>query len=210
MRMSFRFPIAGVLSIICLAAPVWADYKAGVTAYQRADYATAVGEWQPLAQQGDVDAQYYLGLLYDFGHGVPQDFTMARHWYENAAVQGHTGAQANLGSLYEAGRGGPQDFNLAVTWYRRSAERGHEVAQRRLGLMYERGSGVPKDFAVAQTWYILATAHGDTISAELREALAKRMTSAQLFQAQQRAREWKPKVPSATTAHTRDPRKSKR
>jgi len=59
--------------------------------------------------------------------------------------------------------------------------------------MYERGRGVPQDFVMAHKWYILGAANGDKLGAELRDALAKRMTPAQIFQGRQRALEWKPK-----------------
>jgi len=111
------FALALPLSIIGLAAPIWADYEAGVNAFYRADYATALREWQPLAEQGHAGAQYYLGLLYDFHKGVPQDFAMAREWYEKAAAQGHAGAQNNLGGLYEFGHGVPRNDVLAYMWY---------------------------------------------------------------------------------------------
>ena len=51
------------------------------------------------AEQGDAEAQYNLGEMYDTGKGVPQDFMMARGWYERAAVQGHADAQSALGSM---------------------------------------------------------------------------------------------------------------
>jgi len=54
-----RFPVALVLSIVCLASPAWADFKAGENAYHRSDYATALREWQPLAKQGHAAAQYH-------------------------------------------------------------------------------------------------------------------------------------------------------
>jgi TPR repeat protein len=56
--MSLRFPIAVELSIVCLAVPAWADYKAGEDAYHRGDFSTALREWRPLAEQGDALAQY--------------------------------------------------------------------------------------------------------------------------------------------------------
>ena len=104
-------------SMLCLVAPTWADYEAGINAFQRADYATALREWQPLAEQGHAGAQYYLGLLYDFQKGVPQDFSTARKWYEKAAAQGHAGAQNNLGGLYEFGHGVTRNNVLAYMWY---------------------------------------------------------------------------------------------
>ena len=111
---ALRFPVALVLSIICLVAPAWADFKAGEHAYHRGDYGTTLREWQPLAKQGHAVAQYHLGLLYANGQGVPKDDAQARQWYEKAGVQGHADAQVNLGSLYDYGRSVPQDFKKAV------------------------------------------------------------------------------------------------
>jgi TPR repeat protein len=187
------FLIALVLSIVCLAAPAWADFKAGENAHHRGDYATAMREWQPLAKQGHAVAQYNLGLLYANGHGVPKDDVQARQWYEKAAAQGHANAQVNLGSLYDYGRGVPQDFKMAVRWYLRSANQGNDLAQRKLGLLYERGDGVPQDFVQAYMWYKLGAASGVKAGVVLRDALAIRMTSDQLVEAQKLAREWKPK-----------------
>jgi TPR repeat protein len=59
-------------------------------AYNRGDYSTALKEWQPLAEQGDANAQYNLGKLYYHGWGVPQDYGQARDWYRKAAAQGYS------------------------------------------------------------------------------------------------------------------------
>ena len=190
---TLRFPGALVLSIVCLAAPARADFKAGENAYHRGDYATALREWQPLAKQGHAVAQYNLGLLYSNSQGVPKDDAQARQWYEKAAVQGHAEAQVNLGMLLDYGRGGPQDFKMAVRWYRRAANQGNELAQRKLGLLYERGDGVQQDFVQAYMWYKLGAASGVKAGVVLLNALAIRMTSEELLEAQKLAREWKPK-----------------
>ena len=187
------FPVALVLSIVCLAAPARADFKAGENAYHRGDYATALHEWQLLAKQGDAVAQYHLGLLYSNGQGVLKDDAQARQWYEKAAVQGHVEAQVNLGMLFDYGRGGPQDFKMAVRWYLRAANQGNELAQRKLGLLYERGDGVQQDYVQAYMWYKLGAASGVKAGIVLRDALATRMTSDQLLEAQKLAREWRPK-----------------
>jgi TPR repeat protein len=94
-----RFPIALGLLIVCLVVPAWADFQAGMDAYDRGDYATAWREWQPLAEQGNPGAQFNLGQLYLKGHGVPQDYVQARQWFERAALQGQATAQYNLGLL---------------------------------------------------------------------------------------------------------------
>jgi TPR repeat protein len=125
---SLRFTIALVLSLVCLATPAWADGQAGVGAYARGNYATALRVWQPLAEQGDATAQYNLGVLYDKGRGVPQDYAQARQWWEKAAIQGDANAQLYLGTLYAFGRGGPQDHAAARQWFEKSAVQGHANA----------------------------------------------------------------------------------
>ncbi|TKS60033.1 MAG: hypothetical protein EWM72_01718 [Nitrospira sp.] len=113
--MSLRFPIVLVLSIVCLAAPAVAGIDAGNEAYDRGDYATALYEWRTLAEKGDARAQFYLGMLHDFGQGVPRDYVQARQWYGKAAAQGYAKAQYMLGWLYVHGKGVPQDFVQAHT-----------------------------------------------------------------------------------------------
>ena len=160
-------------------------------------------EWRPLAEQGDSPAQGRLGLLYTNGQGVPRDHVQARQWYEKAAIQGDALAQLNLGVIYGNGKGVPEDYQQALYWFRLSANQGNAMAKTQLGLMYERGNGVPQDVVLAQKWYILGAANGDKLGAELRDALAKRMTPAQIFQAQQRVLEWELKSSGSRKANER-------
>ena len=81
-----------------------------MAAYESKDYATALKLWRPLAEQGDAQAQYNLGIMYDNGQGVPQDDAEAVKWYRKAAEQGIAKAQYNLGVMYANGRGVPQDY----------------------------------------------------------------------------------------------------
>ncbi len=126
-----------------------ADFKAGVAAYNRGDYATALREWRPLAKQGYAEAQSNLGVMYDIGHGVPQDYAEAVKWYRKAAEQGYAEAQHNLGRMYVKGLSVPQDYARAAKWYRKAAEQGVADAQHYLGVMYDKGLGVPQDYAKA-------------------------------------------------------------
>ena len=123
--MSLRFPIALVLSLVCFVVPAWANFQAGMDARNRGDFAKALREWRPLAEQGDARAQYYLGLLYENGDGVPQDYEKAREWYEKSAAQGEANAQFYLGLLSAFGRGGPLDLAQAHMWYSLAAGKGH-------------------------------------------------------------------------------------
>src|SRR5580765_2780486 len=76
------------------------------------------------ASKGDVNAQFMLGLAYEFGRGVAKDSTEAAHWYEKAANAGDPGAQTHLGNLYAEGNGVARDQALAIKWYLRAATRG--------------------------------------------------------------------------------------
>ncbi len=96
--------------LVVLAAPAWAGFDEGVAAYDRGDYATALRELRPLAEQGDAAAQYNLGGMYYGGYGVPQDYAEAVKWYRKAAEQGHALAQNNLAFMYYAGQGVTRDY----------------------------------------------------------------------------------------------------
>jgi TPR repeat protein len=191
--MFLRLNAAILLSIVCLAVPAWADNQAGLNAYVRGDYATALREWRSFAEQGDASAQFYLGVLY--GRGVPQDYAIARQWYKKAAAQGHAEAQFNLGVLYDSGQGVPQDYAIARQWYEKAAAQGGAKAQFYLGLLYAYGEGGPQDLVQAHMWYSLAAGNGYETATGYRNDLAKQMTPAQIAEAQKLAREWKPKTP---------------
>ena len=78
-----------ILLLQIIAAPVTAqDFDKGVAAAQAGDFATALKEWKPLAEDGDSAAQYNLALMYNNGDGVPQDYKEAVKWYTLAAEQG--------------------------------------------------------------------------------------------------------------------------
>ena len=141
--------------IVLLFSPTegWsADFQKGYAAYKRGDYATALREWTPLAEQGIARAQSNLGLMYRQGHGVPQDDKTAVKWYTLAAEQGYATAQYNLGWMYDTGRGVPQDDKTAVKWYRLAAEQEDAGAQTGLGAMYATGRGVIQDNVYAHMW----------------------------------------------------------
>ena len=77
------------LVVVLVAAPAWADVQAGVDAYEKGDYATALKEWRPLAAQGNAAAQALLGMMYEEGQGVPKDYVQAYMWLSLAAAQGY-------------------------------------------------------------------------------------------------------------------------
>ena len=136
--------------LLMLSSPVAAqDFDKGLAAAQAGDYATALQEWTPLAESGNVIAQYNLGIMYDSGQGVIQDYKEAAKWYKLAAEQGYANAQLNLGRMYNYGEGVIRDYKEAVKWYRFAAERGNANAQHNLGILYYNGQGVIEDYKEA-------------------------------------------------------------
>ncbi len=89
--------------------------------FDRANYATALKVWLPLAEGGDSAAQTYVGEIFEKGLGVPPDHQAAATWYRRAADRGYSRAAINLGQLYEQGLGVPKDTGQALGWYRKAA-----------------------------------------------------------------------------------------
>jgi hypothetical protein len=124
------------------AAPVHADVKDGVDAWQAGNYQVAVAEWRPLAIAGDADAQFNLGQAYKLGRGVPADMVQAEAWYRRAAKQGHLQAEDNLGLvLFTANR-----RQEAMPFILASASRGEPRAQYVLGTAHFNGDLAQKDW----------------------------------------------------------------
>ncbi len=117
-----RHLMATTALLFALTAPVQAGYDEALAAYQRGDYATALREFRPLAEQGNLYAQNNLGVMYAQGLGVPQDFAAAAKWFRRAAQQGEAYAQNNLGYLYAEGLGVEQDYVQAYVWFSLAGE----------------------------------------------------------------------------------------
>ena len=110
-----------------------ADAETAV-AYVQADMAAAQLDFSELdadslkiyADAGNADAQSNLGVMYERGEGVRQDYTQARHWYEKAAKQGNAMAQSNLGVMYERGEGVRENSATAKEWFGKSCDNGYQ------------------------------------------------------------------------------------
>lgn len=180
------------LAAVC-AYRAHAGFSEAKAAYDKGDYITAYGEFKALAEQGNPDAEWDLGVMYYNGQGVPQDYDQAMKWSTKAAEQGLSGAQYNLGLLYAEGQAVPIDYVEAVRWFRRAANQGVAEAQYNLGVMYYKGTGIPQDFVQAHMWFNLAASQGSSEAMDARDKVAEKMTQTEIAQAQQLAADWKPK-----------------
>jgi len=126
-----RFLPWAAVVLVSFAALAQTEFSAGLEAYRRGDYTTALQQWLPLAEAGSAEAQFNLGLIYANGRGVDPDVATAAGWYERAARQGFARAQYNLASLYDAGDGIPRDPLLTYVWFKLAAGQKHSDARKR-------------------------------------------------------------------------------
>jgi TPR repeat protein len=149
--------LPGILALsLTSVATARADLEAGKRAWDQGDYATALKELTPLAEQGNADAQVLLGLMYFRGQGVSKDPSLALKWYKAAADQGNADGQAHLGSMYLMGMGVKRNASQALKLWKLSANQGNLGAQVNLGLAYRNLRDVPHDFVQSYMWFDLA------------------------------------------------------
>ena len=176
---------------IGLAGPV----DDGLEAYKRGDHEAASALWRPLAEKGDASAEFYLGLFYRNGQGVPrneaeantwlrksadQGYPPAQYfvavltkqpaeafdWYKKAAEQDYAAAQFRLGEIYDFGVLAPRDRAESLRLWRVAAERGYGPAMSRMGMLYQMGD-LPMDKVQAFKWFTLALLQPDSNFGEL-------------------------------------------
>lgn len=146
-----------IVAAMVAAAPASAQsVKAGIEAWQQADYAKAVAIWRPLAEQGDADAAFNLGQAYRLGRGVPINLGAAQAWLERAARKGHVDAQATLGLLlFDTG-----NRSAGMRWLKGAAEKGDPRALLIYGTALFNGDGVESDPVLAYAYVSRAAAQG--------------------------------------------------
>ena len=154
--MSIKYLIAAALLLAAPAALRAQSVKAGIEAWQRADYAAAVAIWRPLAEGGDPDASFNLGQAYRLGRGVPTNLASAQTWFERAAEKGHVDAQTTLGLLLF--QNGDQENGLR--WLKAAADKGEPRALLVYGTALVNGDGVTQDPVLGYAYVSRAAAQG--------------------------------------------------
>ena len=123
--------------------------------------------FQRAADLGHAAAQEQLGMLYNNGEGVPENYRTAFHWYFMAANQGYARAQNAVADCYRAGLGVERDYAKAVEWYCKAGDNGYTHAYSTLASWYEKGDGVPQDFEEALRWLTKSAEAGNSGAALL-------------------------------------------
>lgn len=143
--------------------------------------------FRPLAENGDREAQYWLGHMYDAGLGVERNPTEAIGWVRKSAEQGFTQAELRLGQMYRDGIGTLQDFEQAMKWLKRASAGGDRIAMRSVGELYERGWGVTENLVLAYAWYSVAAAAEDPLAVHLRQGVLDRIGGEQIAEGEKHA-----------------------
>jgi uncharacterized protein len=177
--------VAGMLALsgVASAGPL----EDGTAAYNRNDFATALKIFRPLAENGDVTAQYALGMIYQQGQGVAPDQKEAYKWFRLAADQGVADAEWFVGLMHANGLGIEKNETEAVKWYRLAAEQGYSAAQHFLGVAYANGAGVKRDDVRAYMWLELAAWQKDSEAAKKLDVVAAGMSPRAIDNAQMMA-----------------------
>ena len=184
-----RRSLPAVLTVsVCSVVFAAPDLESAKRSFEHTDYAAALREVQPLAEQGNPDAQLFLGKMYLKGQGVPKDPDQANKWFKQAAMQGNAESQFFLGAWYLLSH---RDIAEGLKWMQLSAEQGNQDAQLLLGKAYLQGE-FPRDPVRADMWLRLAAKNNlDFYQNELRVAEGQ-MTPEQIARGQALAESWKP------------------
>lgn len=154
--MSPKYLVAAAVAF-ALAAPISAQsVKAGIEAWQQANYAGAVAIWRPLAEKGDADAQFNLGQAYRLGRGVAINLSAAKTWFGRAAAKGHLDAQTTLGLLLFQNGDQPE----GLKWLKQAAARGEPRALLVYGTALVNGDGVTQDPVLGYAYVTRSAAQG--------------------------------------------------
>lgn len=172
-RGAFLLALALVLDLAWASKPpVFVQSAEQVIAEARSAIARGKGQkaralLQPLARQGHLDAQYWLGRLYFYDvPGVPRNYRRAAQYWRQAARAGHADAQYKLGGLYFAGRGVKQDDGQAVRWWLAAARQRQPEALNNLGALLANGRSLAADPVLAYALQALAFELGNPLAAE--------------------------------------------
>ncbi|GGO14875.1 hypothetical protein GCM10007972_22440 [Iodidimonas muriae] len=112
----------------------------GIAAFSLQDYEAARTIFEPLAENGDGDAAFRLGWIYEGGFGVARDPVQAQTWYRRAAQHGHSEAKLRLLELQMA-----DPKAMSVARLEEAAAEGSVKAKIELARLYAAGDGVALD-----------------------------------------------------------------
>ena len=179
------FSLLACVFCILISLPSWADIREGGRAYKEGDYLRAFHIWDPLAQQGNVNALFNVAQLYRKGLGVSKNMIRAEEYYLKAAQGGHVLSARNLGVLYSRSDFPNYHLEEAVRWYAKAAIDGDAVSQFRLGSIFYKGKIVQKNRVKAYSWFYLAQEQGHKKANLIMKQLASQLNVNEIHEAEE-------------------------
>ena len=98
-----------------------------------------------MAQDGDVQAQYELGMIYYEGKILPMNRSIAYEWFDRAAASENADALLKLSEIYNGGDGNEtrqKNVKYAIEYAERAANSGHAKSQLFLAMLYMTVDGI--------------------------------------------------------------------
>ena len=190
MRVLPQLALSMATILVCAGLTAGADLESAQRAYQREDYAAALRDATALAEQGQAEAQVFLGKMYLTGRGVPAAPDTALKWFKAAAAQGNADGAFLLGAMYLLPR---TDIREGLRWVRLAAEQGNQDAQLLLGQSYMEGlPELPRDPVQGGMWLRLAAKDNLPFYAAQLAAAERVMSPEQRAQSKALAAAWQP------------------
>ena len=143
-----------LIAVLLISIPAIADsLDDGVAFYfDEGDSKKATEIIQPLADKGNADAQYYIGLIkYD-----NENYKAAFDWFMKSAQQDFSDGQMSLASMYKNGEAVKRNGKKAIEWYKKVADKGSTDSETEIADIYAKGIDVEVDVKKAIEWYVKA------------------------------------------------------
>ena len=168
--------VIGAMLHTSAATPVPAEQlNDGITAFEMQEYDKAMALIKPLAEQGNPEAQYFMGTFYWYGSGITRSSPIAQKWFSKAyatwlaaAEQGDVSAMVEISRMINSGLGVERDVDAALKWIYKALATGAAEAYAVLGDMYMEGDGVEKSLEEALKNYGKAADMGDPYGLAMR------------------------------------------
>jgi TPR repeat protein len=110
--------------------------------------------------QGDAEAQYQIGIVFNGGIGLDKNEDEAIYWFKKSADGNYYKSFWRVGFYYRM----KENFNLAFILYEKGAERGCCYAQCSLGYFYSNGLGTAVNFEKAVYWFQKSVEAGNAVA----------------------------------------------
>jgi TPR repeat protein len=186
-------PVLMAMALVACSKKPKGNFDAGVAAFERSDYAAALKEFKPLAEDGHIESQGKLCQMYMEGKGVPINTPEVLKWCRMAADNGHPKAQFILGSMYARGGLVAENHARAGALFLKAADQGDLESLNGLASVLSYGTNLKQDVVAGYALYTVSAKRNPSeinYALSARTRLAQDMTPEQISQGEALAEKW--------------------